>query len=68
MTCKILGLLVHTLASYEKYLILNRHNLTIPIQVQLSEEQKKFSEFFAAILKSSLNFEFFEKNDGPHSF
>ena len=68
MTCKILGLLVNTLASDEKYLILNRDNLIIPIQVQLSEKQKKFSEFFAAFFKSILHFERFEKKDDPHSF
>ena len=41
-------------------LFLNRHNLTIPIQMQLSEKQKSLSEFFAAILKFILNFERFE--------
>ena len=56
-TCQILGLLVNTLAAYEKYPVLNRDNLTIPIQMQLSEKQKKFSEFFAAFLKRILNFE-----------
>ena len=55
-TCHILGLLVNTLAAYEKYPVLNRDNLTIPIQMQLSEKQKKFSEFFAAFLKRILNF------------
>ena len=29
--------------------------------MQLSEKQKRFSEFFAAFLKSSSNFERFEK-------
>ena len=36
--------------------------------MQLSEKQKTFSEFLAAILKSCLNFEYFEKKDDPQSF
>ena len=44
---KILGLLVNTLATDEKYPVLNRDNLTIPIQMQLSKKQKIFSEFFS---------------------
>ena len=58
---KTLGLLVNTLADDEKYPVLNRDNLTIPIQMELSQKQKTFSEFFAAFLKSYLNFERFEK-------
>ena len=61
LTCKILVLLVNTLAADEKYPVLNRDNLTIPIQMQLSQKQKTFSQFFAAFLKSSLNFKHFEK-------
>ena len=59
-TCKILGLLVNTLATDEKYTVLNRDNLSIPIQIQLSEKQKNFSQHFAAFWKSLLNFEHFE--------
>ena len=43
---KILGLLVSTLAAYEKYLVLHRDNLMIPIHMELSQKQKTFSEFF----------------------
>ena len=43
LTCKILGLLCNTLAANEKYLVLHRDNLTIPIQMQLSKKQKTFS-------------------------
>ena len=68
LTCKILGLLLNTLAADEKYPVLNRDNLTIPIQMQLSQKQKTFSQFFAAFLKSTLNFEHFEKKDDPHRF
>ena len=65
---QILGLLVNTLAADEKYFILIRKNLKIPISMYLSEKQKRFSEFFAAFLKSSLNFKHFEKKHDPHSF
>ena len=54
-------LVVNTLAADEKYLVLNRDNLTIPIQMQLSEKEKKFDQFLAESLKSILNFEYFEK-------
>ena len=43
LTCQILGLLVNTLAANEKYLVLNRNNLTVPTQIQLSEKQKTLS-------------------------
>ena len=67
-TCQVLGLLVNTLAADEKYPVLNRDNLTIPIQMQLSQKQKTFSEFFAAFLKSRLNFKYFLKKDDPPRF
>ena len=41
-----MGLLVSTLAADEKYPVLNRDNLTIPIQMQLSQKQKTFLNFF----------------------
>ena len=68
LTWKILGLLVNTLAVDEKYPVLNRDNLTIPIQMQLSQKQKTFSEFFAAFLKFRLNFKYFERKYYPHRF
>ena len=61
LKCKILGLLVNTLATDEKYPVLNKDNLRIPIEIQLSEKEKNFSRFLAAFLKSSLNFEDYEK-------
>ena len=36
--------------------------------MQLSQKQKTFSEFFSAFLKSSLNFEHFQKKDDSHSW
>ena len=68
LTWKILGLLVNTLAADEKYPVLNRDNLTIPIQMQLSQKQKTFSQIFPAFLEFRSNFEYFEKKYDPHSF
>ena len=68
LTCQILGLLLNTLAADEKYVVLHRDNLTIPIQMQLSTKRKHFSEFFSAFLKFTLNFDHFEKKDDPHIF
>ena len=54
---QVLGLLVKTLAADEKYPALNRDNLTIPVQMQLSMKKKNtFSQFFTAFFKSSINF------------
>ena len=68
LKCQILGLLLDTLATDEKCPVFNRENLTIPIQMQLSQKQKTFSRFFAAFWKSRLHFKIFELKDDPHSF
>ena len=41
--CKILGLFVNTLTTDGKYSLFNRDNLKQPIQMQLSNKQKRFS-------------------------
>ena len=38
-----------------------------PIQMPLSRKQEPFSDFFAAFLKSSLNFGHFLNKGDPHS-
>ena len=68
LICQILGLLVNTLPADEKYLVLNRDNLTIAIEMLLSQKQKSFAQFFAVFLKFRMNFQYFEKNDDPHKF
>ena len=68
LTCQTLGLLVSTLAAYEKYPVLNGDNLVIPIDMQLSEKQKNFSQFFNAFLGSRLNFKYFQKKVDSHGF
>ena len=65
--CKFLRLLVKTLTDYEKYSLLYRDNLTQPIQILFSQKRKTFSPFLSAFLKSTLNFEHFQKKDDPHS-
>ena len=59
--CKILRLFVNTLTADGKYPLLNRSNLTQPIQVLLSRKQKTFSRFFSTFLKAILNFSDFQK-------
>ena len=59
---KILRLFAKTLIVDDKHCLLNRDNLTQPIQMQLYEEQKFFSEFFLAFLKSIFNFQHLPKN------
>ena len=59
--CKILGLFVNTLSEDDKYCLLYGDNLTQPIQILLSQKQKTFSQFGSAFLKSTLNFEHFQK-------
>ena len=66
MIHKILRLFINTLTVDDKYYLLNRDNLTQPIQMQLYQKQKTFSEFFFAFLKSILNFKHLPKKDDPH--
>ena len=58
---------VSILTSDEKYSLLNRDKLRQPIQTQLSQKQKTFSEFVSPFLKSRLNFEHFQIKDDPLS-
>ena len=67
MLCKILRLFVNTLTADDKYSLVNRGNLTQPIQILLSQKQKNFFEFFFFSLKYTLDFERFQKKDDPHS-
>ena len=58
---------VNILTADHKYSRLNRDNFRQPIQMQLSQKQKTFSQFVSAFLKSIFNFEHFEKKDHPQS-
>ena len=66
LTCQILGLLVNTLATEEKHLVLDTENLTIPIQMLLSQKRKSVSQFFAAFLKARLSFKYMGYKEDPH--
>ena len=66
MIDQILGLFVNTLTVHDKHYLLNRDNLTQPNQIQLSQKEKDFSQFFFEFLKSMLNYKHFLKQDDPH--
>ena len=67
MIHKNLRVFFNTLTVDDKHYLLNRDNLTQPIQMQLYQKQKTFSEFFFAFLKSILNFKHLPKKDDPRS-
>ena len=63
MIHKIIRLFVKTLTVDEKHYLLTRENLTQPIQMQLSQQEKTFFQFFLAFLESILNFKHLRKTD-----
>ena len=64
---KILGVFVKTLTAGDMYPVQGCENLQLPIQMQLSEKRKTFSEFFVPFLDTTSNFEHFERKDDRHS-
>ena len=64
---KILRLFLNTLTVDENYYLLIRDNIAETLQIELSEKQKTFFEFFLAFLKSILNFKHLSQKDDPHS-
>ena len=66
MTYKIVRLFVNTLTADDKHYLVNRDNLTLPLWMQLSKNEKTFSQFIFAFLKFILNFKHFPKKDDPH--
>ena len=58
---KMLRVFFDTLTADDKYFPLNRDNLLQQIQILLSQKQKTLSRLFFALLKSTLNFEHFQK-------
>ena len=63
---KILRLFVIILTTDDKHYMVNRDNLTQPIQKPLPQKQKIFSQFFFAFLKSILNFKHLPKKEDRH--
>ena len=64
---KMVGLFFDTLTADENHFLLNRDNLTSPIQMLLSRKQKTFSEVCLAFFKSLLIFKNLQKKDDSHS-
>ena len=58
---------VKILTADDKNSLLNTDNLSQPMQMQLSQKQKTYSQFAFAFLKSILKFEHFQKKHDPHS-
>ena len=67
MIQRILRLFLITLTVNDKHYLLNRDNLTQPIQIQLPEKEENFSEFLFAFLKSTLNYKHLPKNNDPRN-
>ena len=65
--CKTSRVFINTLSADGKDNLFNKDNLMQPIQMQLSQKEKTFSEFLSAFLKASLNFEHFQKKGDSHS-
>ena len=68
VTDEILGVFVNTLTADGKYPVQGCENLQLPIQMQLSDKQNNFSQFFVPFLESTSNFKHFEKKDDSRSY
>ena len=64
---EILGVFVNTLTSEGKYRVQDWENLSLPIQMQLTEKRETFSQFFVPFLESISNFKHSGKRDDCHS-
>ena len=67
MIHKIVRLFLNILVVNDKHYLLNRDDLTKPIQMPLSEKEKIFFKFWLVFLKSILNLKHFPKKGDPHS-
>ena len=63
---KILRVFVYTLTDDDDYCLRYREYLKQPIQLLLSQKENTFSQLLSRFLKSTLNFEHFQKKDDPH--
>ena len=64
---EVLWVFAITLTPDGKYPVQDCKNLKLPIQMQLSEKRKTFSDFFVPFLESTSNFTHFQTNDYCHS-
>ena len=58
---------LNTLTANDTYSLNSKDKWMQTIQMHLSQKQNIFSRFLYAFFESALNFELFEKKDGPHS-
>ena len=65
--CKVLRMFLNILTGDGKNSFLNRDSLRQPIQMQLSQQQKTFSQFVSRFFKAKLNFQHFQEKGDPHS-
>ena len=64
---EFLAVFANTLTADGKYPVQDCENLQLPIQMQLSEKRKTFSELFVPYLESTSNFNLFQRKDDRHS-
>ena len=64
---EMLGMFLNILTDDGMYPVQGCENLQLPIQMQLSDKQNNFSQFFVPFVESSSNFEHFEKKIDCHS-
>ena len=62
--CEILERFLNTMTTDDNISCGNRNNFAQQIQMQLSQQSKRFSGVFFVFLESTSNFEYFEKNEG----
>ena len=58
---------LNALTADSKHYLVNRDNLTQPIEMQLSQKQKTFSQLFFEFSKYILNFTHFPQKDELYS-
>ena len=66
VSAEMLRLSVNRLTSDGKYPIQGCENLQLPIQMQLFQKRKNFSEYFIPFMDSTSNIEHFERKDDRH--
>ena len=60
-TWKSFSQFLNTLTTGDNYSVVSRENSMQTIQMDLSQKQKVFSEFFTAFFEFAINFEHFQK-------
>ena len=64
---EVLVVFLNRLTAGGKYPVQDCENLQLPIQMQLSEKRKPFSEFFVPFPEYQSNMNHFAKKDDRHS-